>query len=288
MQVSFICSGVRPQNWLRICQELFRYKTKHEFIFVGPHTPKEVLPENAIFIQSNVKPSQCIEIAARRSSGKYVVLIADDLSFFEFNLDILVNLADKGIKNKEIFGVSFKRSKIAYQENDYHYWSDEDSPQFVMMPFFPRTLWIELGGIDSNFVHSYGDLDLQMRALEKGYSLVRKEDIFVEELMHDSHSLLERFIFKIHKLIPNPVQFFLRRIFGEYLPKSNGRGLHDTISFDRKVLDNFWIFDANQKTRNIYSIRNDGKAISKRRLQVVESFSNEGILIASQGPCGQW
>ena len=52
-----------------------------EVVFVGPNPPVEGMPDNFRFIQSNAKPAQCLEIAARNARGKYLIPGWDDMDF---------------------------------------------------------------------------------------------------------------------------------------------------------------------------------------------------------------
>lgn len=52
-----------------------------EIVFAGPNPPEEQMPDNFRYIQTNVKPAQCAEIAARYAVGEYLITAADDYSY---------------------------------------------------------------------------------------------------------------------------------------------------------------------------------------------------------------
>jgi len=79
--ISIFGSAARPENWLTFYERLGVNDVTFEVIFVGPNSPNYVLPNNLIYIKSNVKPAQCFEIGARRASGSLLMWTADDSLF---------------------------------------------------------------------------------------------------------------------------------------------------------------------------------------------------------------
>ena len=65
IKISLIGSAFRTNNWLKIYDSVKKNKIGFEIVYVGPNKPDFQLPDNFRFIQSDVKPVQCIEIAAR-------------------------------------------------------------------------------------------------------------------------------------------------------------------------------------------------------------------------------
>ena len=80
-KISLIASASRPENWSGLYESIGDNETSFELVFVGPNAPKEVLPDNFIYIKSNVKPAQCWEIAARHATGNLLMYVADDIVF---------------------------------------------------------------------------------------------------------------------------------------------------------------------------------------------------------------
>ena len=63
--VTIIATAYRTDNWINLYNSFGKPSLVNlEFVFVGPNEPNYELPENFRFIQSDVKPTQCIEIAA--------------------------------------------------------------------------------------------------------------------------------------------------------------------------------------------------------------------------------
>ena len=89
IKFSFIMPSIRFENCLRLYHSLMnnsKYsKYSFEVIVVGPEKISIKLPFNFIYIYSEVKVTQCIEIAARRSNGEYIIGFRNDNPFFREN-----------------------------------------------------------------------------------------------------------------------------------------------------------------------------------------------------------
>ena len=106
--ISIFASAHRPSNWLELYDSIGQNKVNFEIVFVGPNAPEFILPDNFIFIKSNLKPTQCIDIAVRNTSSDLIMNIADDC-FFECKqpLDKLYNGYEKLGNPKLLFSCRY-------------------------------------------------------------------------------------------------------------------------------------------------------------------------------------
>lgn len=145
-----------------------------EVVFVGPKSPMEGMPDNFRYIQSDAKPAQCLEIAARNAKGEYLIPGWDDMLFSDYFLNKIFVYTMRTKKFEIILGSriqqtrggpdpqSFLDASLVFDE------SIPNSPVIVMTPVFKRELWSSLGGVDSRFESSFAEIDLQMRGRERG------------------------------------------------------------------------------------------------------------------------
>jgi hypothetical protein len=137
-----------------------------EIVFVGPNAPDFILPKNFKFIQTNVKPVQCVEIAARAAKGKYLVPTADDC-FFDIQ-NPLTKLYNSFLL--------YENSKLILS---CKYFTEESGRHIhagilvnkVYLPvgfMIEKDYWLQLGGLDRNFIALYWDLDLCFRIVVDG------------------------------------------------------------------------------------------------------------------------
>jgi len=89
--ISLFGSAAHPEKWMGLYEDLTRNNdVSFEIVFVGPRTPKFALPDNFKFIISKVKPAKCFEIAARNSTGEFLVgFMSDDIILPPHTLDKL-------------------------------------------------------------------------------------------------------------------------------------------------------------------------------------------------------
>ena len=79
---SLIAPAIRSDFYKRVYDSVSKgNKIPFEIIFVGNNKPKIKMPDNFHYIYSNVKPAQCLEIAARNAQGEYLIPLADDEVF---------------------------------------------------------------------------------------------------------------------------------------------------------------------------------------------------------------
>ena len=153
-----------------------------EIVFVGPNHPDFILPDNFIFIHSQVKPGQCIEIAIRESSGDLIMIIVDDLNFVGNKpVKKLVAQYNKLNDYKSLLSCQFMEDNIPFDMKYFRFNPhDLNSPLLPCAALMSKKLLKEIGSIDNRFIASMCDIDLYMRAMECG-SKVEFSDIFVNE-----------------------------------------------------------------------------------------------------------
>jgi hypothetical protein len=182
IDVSIIATAHRPENWMRVYESIIS-KLQIEFVFVGPNTPMFALPNNFKFIKSNVKPSQCVEIALRAARGNYIAIFADDLVFeTPYAIDILITNPELGQNEFNVSSCRYKFSGIVQSDLSLRYFDgDETSPIIPLVGLMHRSALQKIGGIDRRFIAVSYDIDLAMRLQENG-GKVYLQNVYVNEL----------------------------------------------------------------------------------------------------------
>ena len=212
--VSLCAAAIRPQNWLYLYNNAGNGSSiPFEMVFVGPIAPDFILPDNFRYIKSNVKPTQCTEIAIRYASGKFVMHIADDQEFVIDNP--LGRLYDEYLSYNNEYLILSPRYMMNGQDCSYechHYpTTQQESPLIPISGFFPRERYIELGGIDRNFIVAFHDYDVAYRFYNRGGTVVLSEHVWVNE--------------------NSSLAFGVSRILSQW-------GVHD-----QKLLESLWMID---------------------------------------------
>ena len=79
---SIAFSAIRNNLYKRTYDSLSKdCNVPFEIVYAGYSPPTEKMPDNFRYIYTTVKPAQCVEIAARNSSGEFIILASDDISF---------------------------------------------------------------------------------------------------------------------------------------------------------------------------------------------------------------
>ena len=175
--ISIISSAARPENWQGLYENIGSNHVSCEYVFVGPNAPKWNLPENFKYIKSNVKPSQCFEIAARHASGELLLWMMDDCLYTtDKPLDKLYELYLQQDNPKVIIS-----SNYALPDGwDRFFIGDMDSPRLALCGLLPARLWSELGGIDKIFIALCWAEDIAMNVLSIGGEVIMS-DVFMDE-----------------------------------------------------------------------------------------------------------
>jgi GT2 family glycosyltransferase len=195
--ISFLCSSIRIHNWERIYTNLSEENNiPFEIVFIGPHSPEGIykLPDNCKFIQTSVKPSQCIEIAARNAMGEYLIIMQDDIILDKHFLNKVGKWMSKLNMKDTLIGFRYNYVRDSTYGNKYSTYNiipDDDSLQFFgvftagVNPMFKKEIWHKLGGIDRRFDYTWCDIDMIFRFYEYGFHPFLTPDcIMVEVRLH--------------------------------------------------------------------------------------------------------
>ena len=186
--VTIVSSAARPHIWQAWYEGIKDTNISFEVIFVGPSRPNYQLPDNFSFIETQVKPVQCWEIATRNVDSKYIVFLPDDLIFMKVNS--LTSLIEE-FKN---YSTDKLMLSCRYLEGN-HLWETS----LHQVPYHPdiympvgfivdSAYYRYLGGLDINFTALYWDLDLCFRIVADG-GITRLSNVVVTDLGAHANSL---------------------------------------------------------------------------------------------------
>lgn len=159
---------------------------KFEVVFVGPSPPVEQMPGNFKYIQTDAKPAECLEIAARNSVGNYLVVGSDNLMFSDFFLNKLYTYTLRLSNYEVVIGSRIRTAGNVFLDESLVF--DENVPNcpvVVMTPTLKKELWTNLGGIDNRFNSCCcSDIDIQMRCYENGMTQFLIPDCSIERIKY--------------------------------------------------------------------------------------------------------
>lgn len=239
--ISIISPAIKTKYWPEFYTFFKHNNLPWEIVFVGPRKPGFVLPENFRHIRINLKPMQCMEVAAMEARGEYLVIIPDDVKVHRESLDWAYTFKNH-LPPFSVVGFRYKREGSIWERNDQAALLPQvpNSPILPICGMIKRSEWMELGGIDSQFVGSAGDADLYMRAVERGgWAFISPDSIIYErDLRDDASRLAKRFKsdyrFFIDQWVDESVDDEKELIFRKYRRDA-------TIPFDHST-----IMDGNQ------------------------------------------
>ncbi len=173
--VSICGSAIRTEYWESFYAHTARTRIPFEVIFVGPTKPSFSPPANFHFVWSVTKPAQCHEIAMRLASGKYVMLIADDILLSENALEMLVEQQEALDDEGAIVGLRYYTLENArtgemrdHTEECRLYPEDRDGFKLPGGQFYRKSLFDALNGFDRRVIAYFMDWDLILRARSQG------------------------------------------------------------------------------------------------------------------------
>jgi GT2 family glycosyltransferase len=180
-EISIVGTAARPNNWLELYSSLGNNDVSFEIVFVGPNPPTFGLPDNFKFIQSNVKPAQCIEIAIRNAKARLFMIMSDDVFFTSVKpLDYLYQAYQLYDDEKLILSPKFMRSGKDLSITQTFWGDDRESPLLSVGGLMSKKIFFNLGGFDKNFIAIMADVDYMMRIWETGGQVILA-DIYLEE-----------------------------------------------------------------------------------------------------------
>jgi hypothetical protein len=182
IDVSIVATAHRPENWKTVYDSVIT-NLNVEFIFVGPNSPKWELPSNFKYIKSKVKPTQCVEIGLRASTGKFILIFADDLVFeAPHSIDKLKLALEAKQDEFAVAGCKYIDRGVIQPDSMLRFThGDENSPVMPLAGLMYKSALDKIGSIDRRFVAVSYDLDLGMRFWEAGGGTFLN-DVFVHEL----------------------------------------------------------------------------------------------------------
>ncbi len=250
--ISVICPSIKNTLWEVLYKAYSITKIPFEIIFVGPNSPLCSFPSNFIHIKTNVKPMQCLEIAAREARGDWLFVAAgDDFIPNNYFLDWLMFFRDRIKNEKTIIAPIYSPSETNREYIHPSIWtSNKTVPMIGENGLVSRSLWKEFGGIDNRFIFWDGSFDIFFRFRVKG------GDFFLSP-----GSIMDKYTYK--KITPkrkNNKNEHLRTILVQ----------HNKI--DRKTLHSLWI--KKSQGRKIFTTELRGE---------IQSYKDENILLKSQG-----
>ena len=182
VDLSLYGTAVRTYVWNDIYGQFEREGINFELIFVGPQSPDFALPENFKYIKTTVKPSQCVEIARKQCTGRYVLYTTDDLIFPPGTLKGMIAYLDAHPSEKLAVSPMYRDYGEPFSY-EYYQRFNPSNPNSVIVGvccMMSRELSDEIGGIDRNFVSLAWDLDRLIRLYQLGgrLHLIREFTIF--------------------------------------------------------------------------------------------------------------
>ncbi len=175
IDVSLFASAIHPEHWMEIYENIKSTNSvTFEIVFVGPIEPTFALPGNFKYIKTNVKPTQCFEIAARTSVGKALLQTADDIDYSPGAVDKM--FAAYSVDPKHIMSSCYYFRGTSDKRAEQHFWgalqSQDRWPFLPVCGMYDRELHYELGGADKRFHAVQWELDMYMRLWAHGVQTV--------------------------------------------------------------------------------------------------------------------
>lgn len=248
--ISIYGTAHRPENWMEVIESIGENEVNWDMVFVGPNPPICEMPTKFRFIQSFVKPSQCLEIGARSTIADLIMNLTDDVLLSPSDpLDRLYQEYQERNNEKAFISCRFildgtpDPTAIAHHFFTY----DLSTPTLGVCCLKSRKYYMQLGGIDRKFIAMSGDSDMQMRVQADGGEIVLSKDVYVNEIT------------AMNK--------------GAWVATENWQ--HDRTG----LLEGLWT----KPGPGVF-----GKVVTSERTMPFEPFSDERILEESQGPKGRW
>lgn len=181
-KISIFGSAHRPEKWMSLYNSIGNNDINFDIIFVGPNEPNFKLPDNFRFIKSNVKPVQCLEIAARNTMADLIINISDDMEFrTEKPIDKLYSAYKFYDNDKLILSCRYMEHGNDMSPRAHSYAiGNPESPIVPVSGLISRKLYMDIGGIDRNFLVAYWDLDIAMRVYAIGGKVILS-NVYIDE-----------------------------------------------------------------------------------------------------------
>lgn len=272
--VSLIASAIRTPLYQMFLDSLEGSNINIDVVFAGPNPPSGRvfnLPRNVTFryiATGNIKPAQCYEVARRNAIGELICWVADDCEFINGVLDkayaFWKSLQDEkvvlSIQTREHYPTQGNRSRDDFCDMNNHsfFGGHPETPRMAPLGMMSRAYLERLGGIDRRYVCGQQENDIVMRVFADGGRVVS---------FGDTSTYID-----INHFGKESIMLGRQAEIKDFQNRSFASGyLHD-----RKILEGSW--------------SEDPKAfkMSAHRRDKFEPFSEEDLLIVSQGPKGIW
>ena len=188
---SLIAAAHRTKDWMGFYNSI-KTNLPFEVIFVGEKRPDFQLPENFIYIYSEVKPTQCAEIALRHAQGELISWTADDAEYEPYALDKSYEVYKKENNYKCMISFLIIEQDLSgklWDKTDVHYCAGLKAIPFG---FISRQFIDEIGGYDINFIAGQCENDMVLRGYAAGgYVKVVEVKLFNMETKHSGERRFE-------------------------------------------------------------------------------------------------
>ena len=262
MLISVICSSRRPYLWMNLYNLIHSDNIDYEILFIGPFKPNFKLPKTCKFIHTIVKPSQCFEIGCRSAKGNYLILFADDMiSEQKRLLEIYFNFIKR--QKNDFFLLS--QELESYGDNIVVPNKQYDNLILPFAPIFSKRIFIEVGGIDSNFIAVMHDTDLYLRMMQfgckvylSGINFIEKERPLLEPTLYGDFSNYDKKYFEKMWKINNRFNFKTKRKIKKFRSKnifSISQGPKGKWKYKSFIL--FYLMESNFKNKILKIARLD-------------------------------
>ena len=121
-KISVVCSGIRVENWKKFYENLCESDIEFELIIAGNVKPDFELPSNFHFINTNVKPSQCVEIGVRKAKSDLVMILSDDLKCSDNFLDTMYESYMMNCAKIDVISCLFMKFGKLWPSEQYKFW----------------------------------------------------------------------------------------------------------------------------------------------------------------------
>jgi len=190
LDVALFGSAIRVPEW----KELHRLvtstnKCNFKIFFCGHARPNFDLPDNLIYIYSDMTPAACVEIAYRHamsSNSDYIMNITDDCTWTPGMLDSLIEefkSHEKQSSSELVVGPSYINSRGRRPMDLHLVQNDHSTPQALVFSMMKRITAYRTGGLDKRFEGVNWDLDryLRLHALEEDIKFKVCDDLVISE-----------------------------------------------------------------------------------------------------------
>jgi len=172
LDVAIYASAIRVHLWQNLYKKLASTnECTFKIFFCGHIKPDFELPENFIYIHSEMTAAPCVEIARRHainSNSKFVMNFCDDCIIPDQLLDRLVSELNDS-KEELVVGPSYRVGLKETKDLELKLViKDPNSPLVPIWPMMKRSTMIKVGGIDKRFKAIWWDLDILLRLYELG------------------------------------------------------------------------------------------------------------------------